>query len=115
MIDQELYQRIDRGIAWMDEHAPADWREKIDQKKLNMGDPCNCVVGQVFGDFWEKFKLYTAGEQEQAISLGFTLFLPDEDNQFDWLQLKQAWVKKLQEQQNPEVVPQRRTAEVVTA
>jgi hypothetical protein len=43
---------VKRGITWLDRHKPG-WRTKVDPSRLNMAYPCECVLGQLCGDFYE--------------------------------------------------------------
>ena len=38
---------VDRGAKLLDEIEP-DWYEKIDLERLDLGDSCNCVLGQLY-------------------------------------------------------------------
>jgi hypothetical protein len=38
------------GIAWLNENAPADWREHINLDELDINNVRLCVLGQVFAD-----------------------------------------------------------------
>ena len=50
--------RVDRGIAHYDLlHGPDGWRGLILEDDFDMNDPCNCVTGQVQGDFWDEFDM----------------------------------------------------------
>lgn len=41
---------VDRGAAMLDEHDP-DWYERVDPTCLDIGSPCNCVGGQLYGHY----------------------------------------------------------------
>lgn len=45
-------QRATAGAEWFDEHHPG-WYTRVNPDTLNIGDDCNCVVGQLFGSFSE--------------------------------------------------------------
>jgi hypothetical protein len=45
---EELVERVERGADWLDANAPADWRSRIDDERLDMQSGCLCVCGQVF-------------------------------------------------------------------
>ena len=40
---------VERGAALLDERKPG-WDRKVDLEKLDLYSPCNCVLGQVYGD-----------------------------------------------------------------
>jgi hypothetical protein len=49
---------VDRLIPILDKLAP-DWRDRVDGARLDLGDGCNCILGQVFGGYWEgKERIY---------------------------------------------------------
>jgi hypothetical protein len=45
-------ERVAAGIALLDERTPG-WRKKVDLDMLNLADGRWCIVGQVYGEFWE--------------------------------------------------------------
>lgn len=47
-----INERVQAGIALLDEKGPADWRERIDLGKLDLAYMSRCILGQVFGDFY---------------------------------------------------------------
>lgn len=62
LTDAEADALVLAGAAWLDEHAPADWRSRVDSDRLVMEEGCLCVCGQVFNE---------AAEQVEALS-GYT-------------------------------------------
>lgn len=84
---------VRKGVTFLDEHGPADWRDMIAPKKLDLGDGNDCVLGQVFGG-------YTRGQdklgicEEFAATAGFTtplLGFPDAPTEYD----EHAWDRAL--------------------
>ena len=59
----EIAERVARGVAWLDEHDPTWWRadatpvssmhdsEPIELDRLDISDPCGCVLGHRWGHF----------------------------------------------------------------
>jgi hypothetical protein len=43
-------EAVAKGIQWLDKKGPANWRELVDVAKLNIDDPVDCILGQVFAD-----------------------------------------------------------------
>lgn len=43
-------EQVARGMALLDAHGPADWRERIDLDRLTFKSSTDCVLGQVYGD-----------------------------------------------------------------
>lgn len=61
--------RVADGAAWLDLHQPG-WTALVDVDLLQLDDPEECVLGQVFGDY-RRVDLLTLGE---AIEYGFESF-----------------------------------------
>lgn len=76
---------LSAGVAVLDEHV-MDWRDKVDAAGLDMGDPCRCVLGQVFGDFYIGIETLGVGYGNPD-RLGF-----DGD---DYPALTEAWRREL--------------------
>jgi hypothetical protein len=45
----DIPERVARGVALLDEKCPG-WDQKINVKALDIEDPANCVIGQVYKD-----------------------------------------------------------------
>lgn len=45
-----ITERVARGAAWLDNARP-NWFREIDLSRLVMTSPCECVIGQLFGDY----------------------------------------------------------------
>lgn len=43
--------RVAAGAAWLDRNVP-DWVGRIDLDELMMRSVCDCVLGQLFGDYY---------------------------------------------------------------
>lgn len=52
-----LRRAVGDAAALLDEHA-FDWRDKIDTETLDIGDPRQCILGQLYGWFEGKRVLY---------------------------------------------------------
>lgn len=44
--------RVQRGAAYLDDIAPG-WPDRIDTLKLDIGSPCRCILGQLYGDYFD--------------------------------------------------------------
>jgi hypothetical protein len=44
--------RVAAGSAWLDANRPG-WWQRIDLDTLDLGDTCNCVLGQEYGHYFE--------------------------------------------------------------
>src|SRR5690349_18211046 len=60
---------VHRGIAWLDKNVKG-WRSKINTYSLDLQYPCDCVLGQLDGDFFEAVWKRELSKQE-AVRLGF--------------------------------------------
>ena len=49
---EELHAAITRGMEFLDEFMPG-WISKVDPVALNLGSPCQCILGQVDHNFYE--------------------------------------------------------------
>lgn len=47
-----INERVERGVIWLDKVCP-DWRDKVDLDKLDINHADHCILGQLFGDFYE--------------------------------------------------------------
>lgn len=52
MDELTIEQRVAAGAAWLDEHAPG-WVAQIDLSSLDIEEPCNCILGQVYGHYFK--------------------------------------------------------------
>lgn len=52
MSELSIPERVAAGAAWLDEHQPG-WVERIDLDALEMRDCMSCILGQLFGGYWE--------------------------------------------------------------
>ena len=50
MTDLTIEQRVANGAAYLDKILP-DWLDQIDLAVFDVASPCNCVLGQVYGNF----------------------------------------------------------------
>lgn len=64
---------VDKGMIYLDQHAPKGWVRRINLDTLNMGCPRHCVLGQLYGH-------YCTGAQRLNLSTWSTwsmgLFIP---------------------------------------
>ena len=45
-------KRVARGVKWLDQNAPG-WVLKVNDETLHLDSKYDCVLGQVFGDFYD--------------------------------------------------------------
>lgn len=95
-------KRAERGAAWLDKRQP-DWfrPHKVALGKLSMSSNCFCILGQVYGTYYEVLDGDIDGRRRSAdwaARHGFTL--GGEGELFDdsaWDELHSAWVDLIRE------------------
>jgi hypothetical protein len=107
-----IEERVANGVRWLDEHAPANWRQLIDVEKLGMRNADSCVLGQVFspanrrksgssddwslGFYWAGWKFGT--DVTEISQFGFTVPWDGtsfEERQRTWDALHEEWTRVL--------------------
>lgn len=58
---EEVYERVERGMAWLDEHCP-NWVDEINLSRLDLGDGNQCVLGQTAECLLPDYKVTTPHE-----------------------------------------------------
>ena len=48
MSTPSIRARVEAGVAWLDDHAPANWRARIDLSQFDVRSGYLCVLGQIF-------------------------------------------------------------------
>lgn len=92
-------QRVQAGAAWLDEHETG-WVDRIDLDRLSLEHCKRCVLGQVFGDYYDAplagapystEELYAYADAAQP--LGFTGTRHDEmyGTDEEYAELTEAW------------------------
>lgn len=92
--------RIDAGIKLLDEKTPG-WEKKIDFDTLRLNSFMNCVLGQVYGDYFQGVRtlfpgmdtsLFVGEADREAAKYGF---YPDENT--DWYEVNPTamWVESI--------------------
>jgi hypothetical protein len=84
----ELDDQVRDGAALLDERI-IGWRDLVDVPRLDVGSACRCILGQVFGDFYD-------GVHELGISYRSAIRLGFETNSNDeYAALNDAWRREL--------------------
>jgi hypothetical protein len=66
-------ERVQAGAAWLDEHRPG-WVADIDLDRLVLSSPCRCVLGQLYGSYYNApIKYFDTSDY------GFDTLAEDED------------------------------------
>ena len=66
-IDAVLVSRVQKGIALLDKKGPEDWREKVNLDTLDMIHGTNCIVGQIYGGYFEACRILKIPQTGGAI------------------------------------------------
>lgn len=53
---QIIKNRVIKGAKFLDTKMPG-WYNKIDISRFNINNPCNCIIGQLYGDFWKELDI----------------------------------------------------------
>lgn len=111
MTPQEAQERVARGAVLLDEKRPG-WEQKIRVNELNMGSFCDCVIGQIEGDFLRWPHLAPAN-QTGLMSTRYYGF--DSDGSVDGFELLQAaWLDAIAERLAPPITWTHRESETST-
>ncbi len=62
---------VQRGMRLLDEQCPG-WSGRVDLAMLDLGEPCNCVLGQEFGNY-EDGEAALALNAEARVAYGFDM------------------------------------------
>lgn len=95
-----IEQRVQAGAAWLDENQPG-WESKIDLDFLDQSYCYECVLGQVFGDYWDSPLVQNATSSTRLCALGFAS--KAFSTSLGYKKLTQAW---------KDLISSRRAAEV---
>jgi hypothetical protein len=95
--------RVASGAIYLDSKMP-DWHERINVSQLDMHSTSNCVLGQLFGGYWNGLKavgISTDAKDETAADLGFDYYgLKPIENQAQLM--TEAWAKIVRARQKAE-------------
>lgn len=84
-----LDHAVQRGAEFLDEHRPG-WVDEIDVQCLDIGNPFNCIVGQLEGGWSDGLESLGLTE-EDSVRLGFDA--PDGPwMAYDLDELTELWV-----------------------
>lgn len=89
----ETADRVDLGVAWLDGRLGPDWPRQIDLETLDLYDPHQCVIGQLFGSFYN-----IPFTDANASRLGFDIRSVYATDGYEELQA--AWIDKLTQLQS---------------
>ncbi len=49
---KDLHVSVGRGIELLDRHGPEGWRQLLDLERLDLSQPEDCVLGQLYGGYY---------------------------------------------------------------
>src|SRR3989344_4913185 len=81
-------KRIARGVKWLDEVGPLDWRSTIDKCRLDIQSCHDCNLGQLFGNYIDGCSKLRIDPTREAAMLGFNVLnsgSPLADREFEAL------------------------------
>lgn len=63
-----IAERVEAGARWLDANRPG-WVQRINLDTLDITDPCGCIIGQVYGDYWRgPDELFTVTDVEERVA-----------------------------------------------
>jgi len=77
-----------RGAKFLDEQLGRGWRRKIRRRQLDLAEPCNCVLGQLYGD-------YSDGAYELGLVYSEEVRLGFDSEEEEYEALTAAWLEVL--------------------
>jgi hypothetical protein len=90
----DIDKRVARGMKLLDKKGPKNWRAQVDLNRLNMSHADRCVLGQVYGGFWNglsRLGLRSEAAEQKVARHGFAAW----DEPFYSLDLDAAWKRAL--------------------
>jgi hypothetical protein len=86
-LSNSLYDVVRRGARLLDREAPG-WERKIDLDTLDLEHTCNCVVGQVYGDYDEGIEQLDGDAESHPERYGFDI---DPAADYEYESLTERW------------------------
>lgn len=83
-------QEVEKGIAFLDEKGPANWRDLVRVEALNISSSLNCVLGQIYGNYVIGVEKLELDQLDDRVNLGFTSYTGERD-----AELTLAWKEAL--------------------
>jgi hypothetical protein len=101
MMELTIKERVAYGVRFLDSVEPG-WEDKVDLVKLNMAAGDRCVLGQVFGDYYDAaIKWFGSVDAPTARDYGFIArshSMLREITEFHYL--RDEWRRVIQERQD---------------
>ncbi len=78
-MEQELRERVTRGVALLEEKVGSDWSDQVDHpERFDIGSDSDCVLAQIFGDY--ESGMECLGISVVDVEYGFTLGYKERDH-----------------------------------
>ena len=74
---QIIKNRVIKGAKFLDTKMPG-WYNKIDISRLNINNSCNCIIGQLYGNFWEELDIVFKQFKHTTLAAELRGFIPYE-------------------------------------
>lgn len=93
--------QIEAGITFLNERYPGWQNDLPDLELIEMGEPCNCVLGQITGSYWQEVEeasghdRWSTGAYEWAVAHGFDIDAEDDGTSYE--SLTEEWRMRLEE------------------
>lgn len=98
--DFDFTAEIAAGVAWLDDQRPG-WRGEVNAERLDMRMPNDCVLGQLYSNYWQAVGVRSAYSpnivmrHEEAAERGFTITGKHSDPKTMWEKLTMQWKEVL--------------------
>jgi hypothetical protein len=86
--------RVAKGVVWLDARMP-EWRTNVSLPDFNIRNSCNCVLGQLFGNFDYVLNNDVLRESE-AVAFGFDADPYAHIFEDEWVTLQAEWTRVLE-------------------
>jgi hypothetical protein len=97
-------EKVAAGVAYLDDLPLADnWRARIDPVRFSLGSPQRCVLGQLFGNYYDATHDLGLSAAKQS-HYGFMYWGEDHSNillhearedKQSWVNLEAAWLEEI--------------------
>lgn len=64
----ERRNKVEAAADFLDKYGPANWRSRIDIERLDMISTTECVLGQVYGDYYDAYNDFEQGPHSIAFA-----------------------------------------------
>lgn len=92
-----LKRRVNRGAELLDEKYP-DWHWKVMIGTLDMGNPGSCVLGQLYGNFYDAVPILKLSFNDSTYENGFSLDTRERWN--SWSALTRHWTRAIEQRRH---------------